>query len=136
MSERLSPDRRSFKQFLSGQFQQMRRQGLRGSADDRIDPQCLPDLIQIRQEVKTGKLDLNAVINRLTKLTQRIVGASGIGVWLFTCDEVFLYAGAGTASNDERLRLEVISKLARACQLSLIRPLALQTEPQLAQVTT
>jgi GAF domain/Sel1 repeat len=118
MSERLSPDRRSFKRFLSTLFQQIQRQGLRGSADDRIDPQCLPDLIQIKQEVKAGKFDLNAVINRLTKLTQRIVGASGIGVWLFTSDEVFLYAGAGTASNDERLRLEVISKLARACQLS------------------
>jgi hypothetical protein len=118
MSERLSPDRRSFKQFLFALFRQIQRQGLRGSADDRIDPECLPDLIQIRQEVRAGKFDLNAVINRLTKLTQRIVGASGVGVWLFTSDEVFLYAGAGSASNDESLRLEVISKLARACQLS------------------
>jgi hypothetical protein len=118
MSERLSPDRRSFKQFLSTLFQQIQIPGLRGSSDDRIDPQFLPDLIQIRQEVKGGRFDLNAVINRLTKLTQRIVGASGVGVWLFTSDEVFLYAGAGSASNDERLRLEVISKLASACQLS------------------
>ncbi len=116
MSERLSPDRRSFKQFLSTLFQQI--QGLHGSADDRIDPQCLPELTQIRQEVKGGRFDLNAVINRLTKLTQRVVGASGVGVWLFTSDEVFLYAGGGTASNDERLRLKVISKLASACQLS------------------
>ncbi len=118
MNERLSPDRRSFKQFLSALFQQIRRQGLRGSADDQIDPQCLPDLTQIRQEVKAGKFDLNAVINRLTKLIQRIVGASGVGVWLFTSDEVFLYAGAGSASNDEGLRLEVISRLASTCQIS------------------
>src|SRR6266576_5991713 len=118
MSERLSPGRRSFKQFLSTLFQQIQVPGLRGSSDDRIDPQFLPDLIQIRQEVKNGQFDLNAGANRLTKLTQRILGASGVGVWLFTNDEVFLYAGAGTASNDERLRLEVISKLASACQLS------------------
>ena len=118
MSERLSPDRRSFKQFLSALFQHIQKQGLRGSADDQIDAKCLPDLIQIRQEVKVGRFDLNAVINRLAKLTQRVVSASGVGVWLFTGDEVFLYAGAGTASNDERLRLEVISKLASACQLS------------------
>jgi putative methionine-R-sulfoxide reductase with GAF domain len=118
MSERLSPDRRSFRHLLSTLFQQIQRQRLRGSLDYRIDPECLPDLVQIRKEVKGGRFDLNAVLNRLTKLTQRVVGASGVGVWLFTSDEVFLYAGAGTASNDERLRLEVISKLARACQLS------------------
>jgi hypothetical protein len=117
MSERLSPDRRSFKQLLSTLFQQVQRQGLRGSLHYRIDPQCLPDLIQIRKEVKGGRFDLNAVLNRITKLTQRVLGASGAGVWLFTSDEVFLYAGAGTASNDERLRLEVILKLANACQL-------------------
>ena len=118
MSERLSPDRRSFKQFLSTLFQQIQMQGLRGSADDRIDPQWLRGLTQIRQEVKGGTFDLNALINRLTKLIQGVVGAGGCGVWLFTNDEVFLYAGAGTASNDERLRLEVLSKLASACQLS------------------
>jgi GAF domain len=118
MSQRLSPDRRSFKQFLSTLFQQIQMPGLRGSAEDRIDPQWLPGLTQIRQEVKGGRFDLNAIVNRLTKLIQGVVGAGGAGVWLFTNDEVFLYAGAGTASNDERLRLEVLSKLASACQLS------------------
>jgi hypothetical protein len=118
MSQRLSLDRRSFKQFLSTLFRQMKRQGLGGSAGHRIDPQWLPDLIQIRQEVKSGSPDLNAVINRLAKLTQGVVGARGAGVWLFTNDEIFYCAGAGSASNDERLRLEVISKLATSCQLS------------------
>ena len=61
MSERLSPDRRSFKQLLSTLFQQVQRQGLRGSLDYRIDPQCLPDLIQIRNEVKGGRFDLKAI---------------------------------------------------------------------------
>jgi hypothetical protein len=118
MSERLSPDRRSFKQFLSTLFPQIQMLGLRGGADDRIDPQWLPGVTQIRQEVKSGRFDLNALINRFTRLVQGVVGAGGTGVWLFTNDEVFLYAAAGTASNDERLRLEVISKLAGACKLS------------------
>jgi len=117
MSERLPLDRRSFRQFLSTLFQQIHRQGLCGSLDYRIDPQSLQDLIQIRKEVKGGRFDLNAFPTRLTKLAQRVVGAGGVGVWLFTRDEVFFYAGAGTASNDERLRLEVISKLASACKL-------------------
>jgi len=76
------------------------------------------DLTQIRQDVKSGSLDLNAAINRLVKLTQEVVGAGGVGVWLFTKDEIFYRAGAGNASNDERLRLDVISKLATSCQLS------------------
>jgi hypothetical protein len=118
MSQRLSIDRRSFKQFLSTQFRHVLKQGVRGNAGDRIDPQSLMELFQIRQEVKSGSLDLNAAINRLVKLTQGLVGARGAGVWLFTKDEIFYRAGAGNASNDERLRLEVISKLATACQLS------------------
>ncbi len=118
MSQRLSIDRRSFKQFLSTQFRHVLTQAVRGSAGDRIDSQSLMDLIQIRQEVKSGSLDLNAAINRLVKLTQGLVGAGGAGVWLFTKDEIFYCAGAGNASNDERLRLEVISKLATSCRLS------------------
>ena len=118
MSQRLTLDRGSFKQFLSAQFQQIQRPGVRGSAGDRIDPQSLPDLVQLREEVKSGSLDLKSVINRLVKLTQGVVGAGGAGVWLFTNNEIFYCAGAGNASNDERLRLEVISKLVTSCQVS------------------
>ena len=117
MSQRLSLDRGSFKRFLSALFQQMQRQGLRGSAGNRIDPQGVPDLIQIGHDVNSGRLDLNAVIRRLVRLTQRVVGAGGAGVWLFAHNEIFYCAGAGNASNDERLRLEVISKLAASCHL-------------------
>lgn len=91
---------------------------VRGAADNQIDPQCLPGLTQIRQEVKRGGFDLNSLTHRLTNLVQRIVGAGGVGVWLFTNDEVFLYVTAGTASNDERLRLEVLSKLVNVYRLS------------------
>ena len=93
MSQRLSIDRRSFKQFLSTQFRHVLKQGVRGSAGDRIDPQSLMDLIQIRQDVKSGSLDLNAAINRLVKLTQEVVGAGGVGVWLFTKDRTMSDCG-------------------------------------------
>src|SRR5580765_3815648 len=118
MSKRLSPDRRPFKQFLSTLLKKVQMPALRGAADNQIDPQCLPGLTRIRQEVKRGGFDLNSLTPRLTKLIQRIVGAGGVGVWLFTSDEVFLYATAGTASNDERLRFEVLSKLVNVDRLS------------------
>ena len=132
MSERLSPDRRSFKQFLSSLFQQIQMPGLRGSVDHRIDPQWLSGLTEIRLEVKGGRFDLNTLINRLTRLIQGVVGADGTGVWLFTADEVFLYAGVGTASNDERLRLEVISKLRDVCKLTQDSASQLLNQPAIA----
>jgi len=132
MSERLSPDRRSFKQFLSFLFQQIQMPGLRGSVDHRIDLQWLSGLTQIRQEVKGGRFDLNTLINRLTRLIQGVVGADGTGVWLFIADEVFLYAGVGTASNDERLRLEVVSKLRDVCKLTQDSASRLLNQPAIA----
>jgi hypothetical protein len=79
MSQRLCPDRRSFKHFLSTLLKKIQMPVLRGSAKDRIEPQWLPGLTQIRQEVKGGKFDLNALINRLTKLIQGVVHAGGTG---------------------------------------------------------
>ena len=79
MSERLSPDRRSFKQFLSFLFQQIQMPGLRGSVDHRIDLQWLSGLTQIRQEVKSGRFDPNTLINRLTRLIRGVVRADGTG---------------------------------------------------------
>src|SRR6267143_2067585 len=117
MSQRLTLDRGSFQRFLSALIKQIQRRGLRAGAGDRIAPQGVPDLIRIGQEVKSGRFDLNAVIRRLVKLTQRLVGAGVAGVWLFAHNEIFYCAGAGNASNDERLRLEVISKLAASCHL-------------------
>jgi hypothetical protein len=77
MSQRLSPDRRSFTHFLSTLLKNVQMPVLRGSAEDRIEPRWLPGLTQIRQEVKGGKFDLNALINRLTKLIQGVVHAGG-----------------------------------------------------------
>jgi hypothetical protein len=118
MSQRLSLDRdpsSSSSPLCSSEYKSRECAVAQG---DRIGPQSLPDLVQLRQEVKSGSLDLKSVINRLVKLTQGVVGAAGAGVWLFTNNEIFYCAGAGNASNDERLRLEVISKLVTSCQFS------------------
>src|SRR5258708_36849749 len=92
MSQRLSIDRRSFKQFLSTQFRHVLTQAVRGSARDRIDTQSLMDLIQIRQEVKSGSLDLNAAINRLLELTQGLIRSGGTRRRCLANGDVFLFA--------------------------------------------
>jgi hypothetical protein len=125
MNQRLSLDPGSSKRFLSSVLRQIKRQ-LCGSVGDQVGPQWVPDLIRIRQEVENERLDLNAVMNRLVKLTQRVVDAGGAGVWLFGSNEIFYCAGAGSASNDERLRLDVISMLATSCQLGKDSPLPLR----------
>jgi len=129
MSQRLSPDRRP-SSFLSTLLKKVKMPALRGAADNQIDPQRLPGLTQIRQEVNRGGFDLNSLTHRLTKLIQRIVGAGGVGVWLFTNDEAFLCATAGTASNDERLRFEVLSKLVNVYRLSQDSASRLQTQSE------
>jgi hypothetical protein len=116
MRPRFSPDRRFFKQSLSALLRRVQSLAPRLSALDRIDPQWLPDLLRIRQEIKSDNLDRNAVIFRVVKLAQRLVGASGAGVWLLSDDDIFYCEGAGNASNDERLRLEVLSELATSCR--------------------
>jgi hypothetical protein len=80
MSQRLSLDRdpsSSSSPLCSSEYKSRECAVAQG---DRIGPQSLPDLVQLRQEVKSGSLDLKSVINRLVKLTQGVVGATGAGV--------------------------------------------------------
>ena len=65
MSQRLSPDRRP-SSFLSTLLKKVQMPALRGAADNQIDPQRLPGLTQIRQEVNRGGFDLNSLTHRLT----------------------------------------------------------------------
>jgi hypothetical protein len=118
MNQRIPRDRGSFKLGLSALFQRIHRRGLRAKAVDWDDPQTLPDLLQILQKIACDELDIDAVMDRVVKLASRELGADGAGVWLFTDNEIFYCAGAGEASNDERLRLTVLSMLAAACRLS------------------
>jgi hypothetical protein len=118
MNQQIPLDHGSLKLGLSGLFQRIHRRGLRANAVDWDDPQTLPDLLQIQQTIKCDELNIDAVMDRIVRLASRELGADGAGVWLFTDNEIFYCAGAGEASNDERLRLTVLSMLAAACRLS------------------
>jgi hypothetical protein len=117
MSQRIPLDRGSFKLGLSTFFQRLHGRGLRPDAVEWSDPKTLPDLLHIQQKIEGDELDLAAVMDRVVKVAWRELGADGAGVWLFTNNEIFFCAGAGNASNDERLRLTVLSTLAATHQL-------------------
>src|SRR5262249_49918081 len=91
---------------------------LRANAVDWDDPQTLPDLLQIQQKIDGDELDLDTIMNRVARVASRELCADGSGVWLFTSNEIFYCAGAGDASNDEQLRLTLVSTLAGTCRLS------------------
>jgi Sel1 repeat/GAF domain len=79
-------------------------------AHDWNDPETLRRLTQI-QETKSEAINPDNVMDRVVKLARKELGADGTGVWLFTGNEIFFGAGAGQASNDERLRLTLLSTL-------------------------
>jgi hypothetical protein len=80
------------------------------SADDEL----LAELVEAQEAIETGALDLDAAMRRAVALSLRFTGAEGAAIWLFTKDEFKYRAGAGTASDDEKLRLAVLSSLAGA----------------------
>jgi hypothetical protein len=93
------------------------RRNLSVRARDWNDPETLPRLEQI-QEIKSEAIDPDTVMDRIVKLAWKELRADGTGVWLFTNNETFLGAGAGQASNDERLRLTLFSTLLTSWRLS------------------
>ena len=117
MSQRFSPNRGSLAHSLSALFQRILRQNLRVRARDWNDPETLARLAQIK-EIRSEAIDPDVVMDRIVKLARKELGADGAGVWLFTDNEAFLGAGAGQASNDERLRLALFSTLLTAWRLS------------------
>ena len=84
---------------------------------DWNDPETLPRLAAIRQ-IESEAIDLDAVMDRIVKLAWKEFCADGIGIWLFTNNETFFGAGAGKASNDERLRLALLSVLLTSWRLT------------------
>ena len=86
-------------------------------ARDWNDPETLQRLTQI-QETKREAINPDIVMDRVVKLARKELGADGTGVWLFTGNEIFFGAGAGQASNDERLRLALLSTLLTSWRLS------------------
>ena len=117
MSQRFSPNHGSVAHALSAFLQRIGRRNLRVRARDWNDPETLSRLEQI-QETKSEAIDPDTVMDRIVKLAWKELRADGIGVWLFTDNETFLGAGAGQASNDERLRLKLFSTLLTSWRLS------------------
>lgn len=113
MSQRFSLDRPTFERLLAAAalVQQMQTQALR-FAYNASNAQPLLTLVEIQQAIQTGALDLEAAVYQVTSLALKLTGAHGAGVWLFTQDAFVFRAGAGTASNSERLRLAVLAGLA------------------------
>jgi hypothetical protein len=118
MSHWFSLNRETIGQGLSALLQRVERRRLRADTRNWNDPHTLPDLIEIEKKIDGRGLDLDPVMNRVVKVTQTEFGADGVGVWLFTTNEIFFCAGAGDASNDERLRLLLLSTLLTHWQLS------------------
>jgi hypothetical protein len=68
-------------------------------------------LANAQEAIQTGTLAPELALFRIADLAIELVPAQGAGVWLFAGDSLVYRAGAGTASNDERLRNAVLSKL-------------------------
>ena len=121
MSERFTLDRPSFEQVLcaTSLIQQLNRR-LRNSLTPDNDIQPLSDLVETQLAIETGTIDLEAAMNRVVSLAMKLGRATGVATWLFTGQEFVYRAGTGTAanSNDERLQLEVLSKLVSICGAS------------------
>ena len=118
MSHWFSLNRGTIGQGLSALLQRMERRRLRADTRNWNAPHTLPDLIEIEKKIEGRGLDLDPVMNRVVKVTQTEFGPDGVGIWLFTTNEIFFCAGAGDASNDERLRLLLLSTLLTRWQLS------------------
>ena len=117
MSQRFSSNYGSVAHSLSALFRQIERRKVRVRACDWNDPETFPRLAAI-QQIESEAIDLDTVMDRVVKLARKELSADGIGVWLFTNNEIFFGAGAGNASNDERLRLSLLSTLLTSWRLS------------------
>jgi hypothetical protein len=122
MSDRFTLDRPSFEQVLcaTSMIQQLNRRLRNSLTPDNNDIQPLSDLVETQLAIETGTIDLEAAMNRVVGLAMKLGRATGVATWLFTGQEFVYRAGTGTVanSNDERLQLEVLSKLVSICGAS------------------
>lgn len=127
MGQRFTLDRMSFEQFLAAAsfLQQVQKQAACNGVRDFRFAQPLLELVETQHAIESGRLSLETAINRIVGLGMKVVGATGAAAWLFTQNEFVFCAGAGsTAREDDRLRLQVLAKLAGSCQLHSDAPLA------------
>jgi hypothetical protein len=119
MPQRFTLDRKSFEEFLAAAsfFQQVQKQALRGGAGTVHGAQPLLVLMETQRAIESGALDLDSAMERIVALTPRAVGGTGAGAWLFTRNEFVCGASRGISPTDERLRLQVLSRLIREFHL-------------------
>lgn len=130
MGQRFSLDRPSFEQFLAAAsfLQQIQKQAARNGVRDLQFAQPLLELVETQHAIETGNLGLETAVARIVGLSMKVVGATGSAAWLFTQNEFVFCSGAGTTvREDDRLRLQVLAKLAGSCQLHGDPPLAFST---------
>jgi hypothetical protein len=111
MIRRYTLDRNSFEQFLAAAslLQQFQRQLSRGGSD----AQCLWMLVDLQRSIESGQLDVEAALERIPQVADQLIGGAGSGVWLFSDDDQFAWrAGAVAYASNERLRLEILHRLA------------------------
>src|SRR5690348_833151 len=111
MIRRYTLDRTSFEQFLAAAclLQQFQKQLSRNGAD----AQSLWTLVNMQRAIESGQLDAGTALQRIPELAEQMIGGSGAGVWMFTDDDQFTWrGGTGGFFADERLRLEVLHRLA------------------------
>src|SRR5213080_1389265 len=120
MAQRFTLDRQSFEQFLAAAslVQQFQNQAVRSAGRDTF-AQPLLELVDTQKAIDNGRMDVDSAIERIVRLTLRVVGGEGTAVWLFSNDEFVYRAGSGrNASQDERLRLTVLARVAAICEPS------------------
>jgi len=120
MAQRFTLDRKSFEQFLAAAslLQQFQKQATRGGRRDGV-AQPLLELVETQRAIDSGGMNIDSAIERIVRLTLRVVGGEGTAVWLFSNDEFVFRAGSGrNASQDERLRLTVLARVAAICEPS------------------
>lgn len=114
MFPRLTVDQQSFEQLLSAAsfIQQLNRQCLQTVPFDANSASTLSAMVETQQAIETGALDMEGATDRVVDLAVRVTGAQSAVTWIFT-EHGFVYrAGAGSGAGDERIRLEVLSRLA------------------------
>ena len=120
MAQRFTLDRQSFEQFLAAAslVQQFQKQAARTGRTDTF-AQPLLELVETQKAIDSGGMDVDSAIERIVRLALRVVGGEGTAVWLFSNEEFVYRAGSGrNASQDERLRLTVLARVAAICEPS------------------
>ncbi len=76
--------------------------------------ETLAELAEAQQAIETGTLDLGPAMKLVVELALTVAKAQGAAVWLFSEGDFVHRVGAGESSNNEKLRLAILSSLAVA----------------------